>query len=75
MKVYLLVKENFEGDTEVDVYATKEKAQQAFNTLKKKYRKYEDFEEVNDWVICWFDSHYNENSTTYVSIQEKEVIQ
>lgn len=74
MKVYLLVKENFEDSTEVEVYASEEKAKQAFRALKKKYRKYSEFEEVDDWVICWFDSHYNENST-YVSIQEQEVIE
>ena len=70
--VYILLKENFEEETYVEVYSTKEKAMYALEEIKKKYCKYDYY--LDNGTACeWFDAEFNEFST-YVSIEEHKVM-
>lgn len=72
--VYLLIKENFEGETvSIETFETIGKAEEALEEIKETYCDYEEYEEYADGSICWFDPNYS-SETTYCYI-DKQIVQ
>lgn len=70
-RVYLLMKENYEGDFEAEVFETEEKAQKELREIKRENRNQDEYEEGDDWC-SWFNADYNSYST-HVYIREEKI--
>ena len=70
MKVYLLVMENYEDETEIKVYSTEEKAKKALEKIKNKYKNYDEFHATKNGC-SWFNPEWNAFSTSVYITSEK----
>lgn len=62
-KYWVLVMDNFEEEDKILYFENYEIAQANFRAICEKYKDYEEFTE--DEESCgWFDSHYNDCSTS-----------
>lgn len=81
MEVYVLKKENFLGDFDIELFSTLEKAR---NRLKEIYDTFKDADYITETNInlkenrlglygwaSWFDCNFNENGTSLYIVKEK----